>query len=193
MDFGKSSPQWQNILWPIQTQYSSLLSEFLPEFLTTGNWRNISRKAAVMHGTTGTHSRLRLEQKTQKSILTSLAFEKFSMSRPRFDRARKLSKNVKKFVVGTKFEEEYYPPKLCSYCIQITMLGAAGNFLWGEEGRNGSNTRINGIISEHPNVFVLSNNPILQILLVKCPFIGSHIHRFTDSQIHTFTLSRIRT
>ena len=130
------------------SQHSSLLSEFLPEFLTTGNWRNISRKAAVMHGTARTHSRLRLEQKTQKSILTSLAFEKFWMSRPRFDRARKLSKNVKSLLCGAKFEEEYYPPKLCSYCIQITMLGAAGNFLWGEEGRNGSNTRINGIISE---------------------------------------------
>ena len=83
------------------------------------------------------------------------------MSRPRFDKARELSKNVK-LCYCEKFEE-YHPPKLCSYCIQITMLGAGELFV--ERGEKWFKHQNKWDYFRILMLFVLSNNPILQILL----------------------------
>ena len=66
---------WQKLSSITEYLVGEHTPEFLPEFLTTVNWRNISRKAAAVtrHAMLGTHS----HQETQKSILTSLAFKYF--------------------------------------------------------------------------------------------------------------------
>ena len=49
-------------------------------------------------------------------------------------RPKTVRKCRKSLLCGAKFEEEeYYPPKLCSYCIQITMSAAGKLFVRGEK------------------------------------------------------------